>query len=68
MESILTKYLWSFILVYIDNIITFSRSKKEYLNYLGRILQLFEDLGVTLSIVKCYFSYSSLKAIRYHVS
>ena len=68
MKSILTKYLWSFILIYVDDIIAFSRSKEEHLNYLGRILQLLEDSGVTLSIVKCYFGYPSLKALGHHVS
>src|SRR5438876_20039 len=68
MESILAKYLWFFILVYIDNIIIFSRSKKEHLHHLDRILQLLEDLGVTLSIAKCHFSYLSIKALGHHIS
>ena len=68
MESILTKYLWSFVLVYVDDIIAFSRSKEEHLNHLGRILQLLEDSGVTLSIAKCHFGYPSLKVLGHHVS
>ena len=68
MESILAKYLWFFILVYVDDIIIFSRFKEKYLYYLNRILQLFKDLGVTLSIAKCYFGYPSIKALGHHIS
>ena len=55
-------------LIYVDNIIIFSRSKEEYFYHLGRILQLLEDLGVTLSIAKYYFSYPSIKALEYYIS
>ena len=68
MESILAKYLWFFVLVYVDDIIIFSRSKEEHLHYLDRILQLLEDSGVTLSIAKCHFDYPSIKALGHHVS
>src|SRR5437667_11360300 len=67
MESILAKYLWFFILVYVDDIIVFSRSKEEHLHHLDRILQLLEDSGVTLSIAKCHFGYPSIKALGHHV-
>ena len=68
MESILAKYLWFFVLVYVDDIIIFSRSKEEHFHYLDRILQLLEDSGVTLSIAKCHFGYPSIKALGHHVS
>ena len=64
MESILAKYLWFFILVYVDDIIIFFRFKEEHLHYLDRILQLLENSGVTLSIAKCYFGYLSIKVLR----
>ena len=68
MESILAKYLWFFVLVYVNDIIVFSRSKEEHLHHLDRILQLLEDSGVTLSIAKCHFGYPSIKALGHHVS
>ena len=68
MESILAKYLWFFILVYVNDIIVFSRSKKEHLHHLDRILQLLKDSGVTLSIAKCHFGYLSIKALEHYVS
>ena len=67
MESILAKYLWFFILVYVDDIIIFSKSKKEHLHYLDRILQLLKDSGVTLSIAKYHFDYPSIKVLGHHV-
>src|SRR5437773_7088803 len=68
MESILAKYLWFFILIYVDDIIVFSRSKEEHLYYLDRILQLLKDSEVTLSIAKCHFGYPNIKALGHHVS
>jgi len=68
MESILAKYLWFFILVYVDDIIIFSRSKEEHLHHLDRILQLLKDSEVTLSIAKCHFGYPSIKVLGHYVS
>ncbi len=55
-------------LVYVDNIIIFSKSKEKHLYHLSRILQLLKDSRVTLSIAKYYFSYPSIKALRHYIS
>ena len=50
MQGILASYLWIFTLVYIDNIVIFSKSYKEHLEHLGRVLQLVEESHLTLYV------------------
>ena len=48
MERILACYLWKFVCVYMDDIIVFSRAKKEHLAHLNEMLPLFETSGEDL--------------------
>jgi len=68
METIFGPYLWQWVLVYIDDIIIFSRTIKDHLAHLGKALQLLEQSGVSLSISKCHFGYPSITALGHHVS
>lgn len=60
MENLFEKYLWEFVLVYIDDIIIFSQTLEDHLIHLDRALTLLENVGVTLSISKCHFAYPSI--------
>jgi hypothetical protein len=68
MENILAQYLWSFVLVYIDDIIIFSRSTQDHLSHLDQTLSLLANSGITLSIAKCHFAYPSVQLLGHHVS
>ena len=68
MEKLFESYLWEFVLVYIDDIIIFSRSLEDHLTHLDHALSLLENAGVTLSISKCHFAYPSIQALGHHVS
>ena len=68
MERILSRYLWKFVLVYVDDIIVYSRSPEVHLQDLDSVLTLLENSGVTLSVPKCHFSYPSIDALGHHVS
>ncbi len=68
MEMIFSSYLWQWVLVYIDDIIIFSRSIEEHLTHLDEALWLLEQSGITLSITKCHFGYPSIMVLRHHVS
>jgi hypothetical protein len=68
MENILRPYLWKTVIVYVDDIIVFSRSQDEHLQHLTEVLDLLEQSGVTLQISKCHFGYESIKALGHHVS
>jgi hypothetical protein len=68
MEVLLSQYLWQFVLVYIDDILIFSRSLEEHLTHLSVVLTLLESAGITLSISKCFFAYDSIQALGHQVS
>ena len=68
MEKLFRDYLWDFVVCYIDDIIVYLRSIKQYLIDLDRVLIILKDLGVTLSISKSHFVQLSVKALGYIVS
>ena len=68
METLLSPYLWQFVLVYIDDIIIYSSSLDQHIQHLDQVLTLLEDSGVTLALNKCHFAYPSIQALGHHVS
>ncbi len=55
-------------LVYIDNIIIYSKSYEEHIDYLDHILAAIEDAGLTLSSKKCHLFYESVLLLGHKVS
>lgn len=68
MEDLLSRFLWNFTLVYIDDVIIYSRSLSEHLQHLDSVLGTLEQSGVTLSASKCHFAYPDIKLLGHHVS
>lgn len=68
MEELFSGYLWTFILVYIDDILIFSRGLEQHIEHLDKALGLLESSGITLSISKCHFAFPSIQALGHHVS
>jgi len=68
MQGILAPYLWLFCLVYIDDIVVFSKSYEEHIMHLDRILEVIEKAGITLSPNKCHLFYSSILLLGHKVS
>jgi hypothetical protein len=67
-EALFGPYLWKFVLVYIDDIIIFSKTVKEHLGHLDTTLATLGKSGVTLSLLKCHFAQPSITALGHHVS
>ena len=67
-EDLLADYLWQFVLVYVDDIIIFSRSPEEHIKQLEKILGLLFQAGITLNLSKYYFKYPLVKALGHYVS
>lgn len=67
MESILSRYLWDFVLVYIDDIIIYSRDIDEHLRHLDTVLEMLQASGIMLFLSKCHFAYPSVKLLGHHV-
>ena len=68
MQGILAPYLWIFCLVYIDDIVVYSKSYEEHITHLDRVLSAIEKSGITLSPTKCHLFYGSILLLGHKVS
>ncbi|KAL2060380.1 hypothetical protein VTL71DRAFT_9775 [Oculimacula yallundae] len=68
MEKLFRNYLWKFVVVYIDDIIIFSRTPDQHVLDLDLALTLLENAGVTLALAKCHFAQPSIEALGHKVS
>jgi hypothetical protein len=68
MQSMLAPYLWIFTLVYIDDIVIYSKSYEDHLGHLDLVLQACEEANLTLSPKKCHFMYTSIMLLGQKVS
>ncbi|GJF00558.1 polyprotein [Phanerochaete sordida] len=68
MQAILAPFLWLFALVYIDDIVVYSRSYEDHINHLDRVLGAIEQSGLTLSPDKCHLFYGSVLLLGHKVS
>ena len=68
MQGILAPYLWLFCLVYIDNIVIYSKSYEDHIDHLDKVLQAIAAANITLSPSKCHMFYSSILLLGHKVS
>ena len=68
MQEILAPYLWVFSLVYIDDIVVYSRSFEDHLKHVDLVLKAIAKSGITLSPPKCHIGYRSIIVLGHKVS
>lgn len=68
MNRLLGRYKWQTALVYIDDIIVYSKDFNSHVKNVETILSLFANSGITLSTKKSHIAYQSLEALGYTVS
>ena len=68
MKKVFKTYLWKFVLIYMNDIIVYSKNKNQHLTHLKKILNLLEKSDVILTLKKCHFAYFSIKVLKHHVS
>ncbi|KAF2963381.1 hypothetical protein GQX73_g10196 [Xylaria multiplex] len=68
MERLFEGYLWKFVLVYIDDVIIFSKNIDEHLEHLDVVFSILAASGCTMSLEKCHFAQHGLEALGVHVS
>ncbi|MBW0579106.1 hypothetical protein O181_118821 [Austropuccinia psidii MF-1] len=56
------------LIFYIDDVIIFSETWDSHLSRLERVLQKIVQVNMTISLKKCHFAYSELKALGHFVS
>lgn len=68
MQNVLAPYLWLFTLVYIDDIVIYSKTFSEHVHHVDQVLHAIQKAGLTLSPKKCHFGYQSLLLLGQKVS
>ena len=61
MDIILSGVRWKSCIVYLDDVIIFSKNDDEHLKHLEEVFRLLRDAGVTLRLSKCSFFQSEVK-------
>jgi len=68
MQGVLAPFLWIFALVYIDDIVIFSKTFEEHLDHLNQVFKAIADAKITLSPSKCHLAYQSVLLLGQKVS
>jgi hypothetical protein len=68
MQGILAPYLWLFCLVYINDIVIYSKSYEDHIDHLDKVLQAIAAANITFSPSKCHMFYSSILILGHKVS
>lgn len=55
LDMVLSKYKWKTCLVYIDDVIIYSKSVDEHIVHVDEVLTCLSEAGITLKISKCNF-------------
>ena len=54
-DVILAQFKWQFALVYLDDVIVYSKSIEEHFDHLDTVLKTMQEAGLTLKLHKCQF-------------
>lgn len=68
MQGVLAPFLWIFALVYIDDIVIFSKTFEDHMSHLDQVLSAIIKAKMTLSPSKCHLGYQSLLLLGQKVS
>ena len=68
MNRVLSKHLGKTCLVYIDDIVCFSKNEEEHRQHLIEILDTLADAGLTLKLKKCKFAQKRVELLGYTIS
>ena len=68
MNKVLAKFLWLFVLVYIDDIVVYSLTFEDHVRHLDAVLGAIAHANITLSPPKCHIGYQSLILLGQRVS
>ncbi|MBW0535581.1 hypothetical protein O181_075296, partial [Austropuccinia psidii MF-1] len=56
------------LMIYIDDIIVFSKTWEEHIYRLSRVLNKIQSVNIEISLNKCHFGFEELKALGHLVS
>ena len=67
-DILLSRYRWQSCLVYLDDIIIFSKNKEDHLRHVEQILSAMNCAGVTLKLSKCSFFTDRVKYLGHIIA
>ncbi|CAC5379676.1 Retrovirus-related Pol polyprotein from transposon 297 [Mytilus coruscus] len=68
MSNVLRGLNWQFVLVYVDDILVFSKSFEEHLSHLEQVFTRLRDANLTLKPSKCVFAAKDVKYLGHIIS
>ena len=67
MNHILHDHLGEFVMVYLDDVVIYSKSMVEHIKHLDWILGQLKWAGLKIKVEKCEFAKSEIKLLRYRI-
>ena len=68
MSEVLKEFIGKFVIVYLDDILVFSRTKEEHLRYLNHVLKKLHQERLLINLKKCSFMKEELVYLGFVVS
>ena len=68
MQNCLDEYNLTFCLIYLDDMIVFSKMKEEHLHHLHAVFEHFRDHNLKLKPTKCEFLKNKINYLAHHIS
>ena len=68
MNRIFRPYIWKFVLVYLDDILIFSKSVEEHLTHIRQVLDILRAQKFYGRLQKCHFNQTSIKYLGHIIS
>ncbi|KAF9760552.1 Retrovirus-related Pol polyprotein from transposon, partial [Nosema granulosis] len=68
MNRILKPFIGKFVMVYMDDIVIYSKTKEEHSRHVKEVIQTVEEFGLTLNKAKCEFGKTEIKVLGHVVN
>ena len=68
MDNVLRKIKGKFILVYLDDIIIFSKNYEEHLQYLQQVFDCLEEANLKINPEKCHFCNKKIQFLEHVIN
>lgn len=68
MNEVLQDFIGNFLVVYLDNILIFSGTRKEHMRHLEKVLQKLHEKKLSINLEKCTFMQQELIFLGFVIS